>query len=363
MSSLSVGIVGLPNVGKSTLFNALTASQQAEAANYPFCTIEPNIGTVPVHDPRLEVLAKISKTQKIICPLIRFVDIAGLVKGASQGEGLGNAFLGNIRSVDAIAHVVRLHDDPNVVHVHGQVDPIADVEIINLELILSDLQMAEQALTRLERQAKSGNEEARATYAVLQRVQAHLQNNQPVRTLSLTPEESRRLHNYPFLTAKPVIYVANMGEGITTSQSLTRLQAYAAAEGSQVVPLCASLEAQIVQLPAEERREMLEALGLPESGLDSFIRAAYALLGLISFLTTGEQETRGWTITRGSTAYEAAGKIHGDIQKNFVRAQVISYDDFVHYNGRVKAREAGKERSEGKEYVMKDGDVVLFLHH
>jgi len=362
MSGLSCGIVGLPNVGKSTLFNALTASE-ALAANYPFCTIEPNVGIVPVRDPRLEVLAKISVAFYLIYPITRFVDIAGLVAGASQGEGLGNQFLGHIRSVDAIVHVVRCFDDDNVVHVAGKIDPLADVEVISIELILSDLQMVEGALQRLERQAKSGQEEARLNYALLERVRNQLQSNHWVRTLDLSKEELTRLHAYPLLTSKPVIYVANVAEGVTESPSLTRLQAFAAAEGSQVVPLCARLEAELIQLPPEEQLEMLQALGLQQSGLDRLIHAAYDLLGLISFLTTGDKETRGWTIRRGMTAYEAAGKIHGDIQKGFVRAQVISYDDFVRYGGRVKAREAGRERAEGKEYIVQDGDVILFLHH
>lgn len=361
---LSCGIVGLPNVGKSTLFNALT-SNQAPASNYPFCTIDPNIGVVEVYDPRLEVLSKMSHSNKIIYATMEFVDIAGLVAGASQGEGLGNKFLANIRETDAIVHVVRCFDSNDIVHVSGQIDPIRDIEVINLELCLADLQMIENVIPRVEKQLK-GKKEQGPTLAVLQRVREHLNASKPVRTLELTDEELEILKPYPLLTSKKVIYATNVSENdLPTMENkyVQKVREYATAEGNFVIPICARLEEEIAQLNPEERKQFLESVGLHESGLQRLIRASYEMLGLISYLTTGEIETRAWTISKGSSAAEAAGKIHTDIQKGFIRAEVVAYDDMLHYKGRVGAREAGKARSEGREYIVKDGDVILFMHN
>jgi len=361
---LSCGIVGLPNVGKSTLFNALT-SNQAPASNYPFCTIDPNVGVVEVYDPRLPILSNMSHSNKIIYATMEFVDIAGLVAGASQGEGLGNKFLANIRETDAIVHVVRCFDSTDIIHVSGQVDPIRDIEVINLELCLADLQMVENVIPRLEKQLK-GKKELVPTLAVLNRVREHLNASKPVRTLDLSPEELEILQPYPLLTMKKVIYATNVSEEDLPemeNQYVQRVRDYATAEGNFVIPICARIEEEIAQLNQEERMEFLQSLGLKESGLQRLIRASYEMLGLISYITTGEIETRAWTINKGMSASEAAGKIHSDIQKGFIRAEVVSFDDMVTYKGRVGARDAGKARSEGREYVVKDGDVILFMHN
>lgn len=363
MAGLSCGIVGLPNVGKSTLFNAVTANQ-APAANYPFCTIDPNVGVVEVIDPRLQILADISKTKKIVYATTEFVDIAGLVEGASKGEGLGNAFLSHIRATDAIVHVVRCFDSGDVIHVKGRVDPIEDIEIINLELVLADLASCENSIAKIEKQLKT-KKELVPTFEVLQKVKAHLDKSLPVRTLKLTAEEELILQAYPFLSQKKVLYAANVSENDLPhmeNEHVKRVREYAEKEGNMVIPICAKLEEEIAQLPISERKEFLESLGLQESGLQRLIRASFDMLGLITFLTTGEIETRAWTIHKGMSAVDAAGKIHTDIQKGFARAEVITYDDFVHFHGRVGAKEAGKCRAEGRDYIVKDGDIILFLH-
>lgn len=365
MSKLSCGIVGLPNVGKSTLFNALLKKMQAGASNYPFCTIEPNVGIVDVPDPRLETLSNLSKSGKIIPAAMTFVDIAGLVKGASKGEGLGNQFLANIRETDVIIHVVRCFESEEVIHVEGKVDPIRDIEVINLELILSDMQMTENSLQKLERQAK-GNKDLIPTVAALKKVLAHLNDNMPVRSLELTDDERERLAPYHFLTDKKVIYVTNVSEADLPSMEnayVQQVKELATQENSQVIPICAKLEEELATLEENEAKEYLESLGLKEPGLSRLIRVGFDTLGLITFLTTGEQETRAWTIPSGTPAQEAAGAIHTDIQKGFIRAEVVTYEDMIDCQGRVKAKELGKARSEGKDYIVKDGDVILFYHN
>lgn len=364
MSELACGIVGLPNVGKSTLFNALTKAGAA-ASNYPFCTIDPNVGVVNVHDPRLKVLAELFHSQQIIYATMQFVDIAGLVKGASQGEGLGNQFLSHIRETDAIAHVVRCFESEDIVHVGGEIDPIRDIETINLELVLSDLQTVQNSLSRLEKQIK-GKKELLPTFQALEKVKSHLNENHPVRTLKLTEEENELLRPYPFLTQKKVLYVTNVAETDLPQMEnkyVQKVRDYALAEGNAVLPICAKLESEIVELNEAEQQEFLTSLGLQETGLNRLIQTAFRMLGLITYLTAGEKEARAWTIREGMTAVEAAGKIHTDIQKGFVRAEVIAYEDIVKYNGRAGAKDAGKLRSEGRDYIVKDGDVILFLHH
>jgi len=361
---LSAGIVGLPNVGKSTLFNALT-SNQAAASNYPFCTIDPNVGIVEVYDPRLEKLSQLSHSKKIVYASMQFVDIAGLVAGASKGEGLGNQFLANIRETDAIVHVVRCFESDDIIHVSGKIDPIQDIEIINLELRLADLQMIENVVGRLEKQAK-GKKELVPVIECLKRVEAHLNENKPVRTFELTEEERSFLQPYPFLSAKKVLYVANVSENELPEMDnalVRKVRAYAAEEGNSVIPICAKLEEEIAQLPQSERKAFLEGLGLQESGLDRLIHASFKMLGLITYLTTGEIETRAWTIHAGTNAVEAAGEIHTDIQKGFIRAEIVAYDDMVLHKSRAVARENAKVRAEGRDYIVKDGDVILFMHH
>jgi len=355
------GIVGLPNVGKSTIFNALT-SAGAQAANYPFCTIDPNLGVVQVPDERLEKLAEIVHPERILPTNMEFLDIAGLVKGASQGEGLGNQFLGHIRGVDAIAHVVRCFEDPDVVHVHGVVNPKNDIEVINTELILADLDTVDKKLARLEKAAKSGNKEAQEEQGVALTVREALNSGKPARTVKVDAEKEKYFKGLQLLTAKPVLYVSNVDEaGLNEENSYVKeVREIAASEGAKVVVICGDVESEIAELPADERAEYLKGMGVKESGLDRMIKAGYELLGLSTYFTAGVKEVRAWTIPRGAKAPQAAGVIHSDFEKGFIRAEVIAYDDFIRCGGEQGAKEKGLLRVEGKEYVVKDGDVLHF---
>ncbi|MGL5416902.1 MAG: redox-regulated ATPase YchF [Clostridium sp.] len=361
---MKLGIVGLPNVGKSTLFNAITKAG-AESANYPFCTIEPNVGVVSVPDKRLDVLEKMYNTKRKVYTAIEFYDIAGLVKGASKGEGLGNKFLSHIREVASIVHVVRCFDDGNVVHVEGSVDPIRDIETISLELIFADIDVLERRMEKGAKLARSGDKNAKAEYALMEKLKAHLEDNKPARTLEVTEDEEKLVKSFMLITSKPVLYACNISEddmmsGNIENEYVKKVQEFAKTENSGTVVVSAKLEEELSGLEDDEKAEMLSEYGLDESGLDKLIQASYKLLGLISYLTAGVQEVRAWTIKEGTKAPQAASKIHSDIERGFIRAEVVAYNDLVECGSEAAAKEAGKFRLEGKEYVMKDGDVVNF---
>ncbi len=354
------GIVGLPNVGKSTLFNALTNSS-INAENYPFCTIDPNVGVVPVPDLRLQQINSIVASKQVIPTHMEFVDIAGLVEGASTGEGLGNKFLAHIRETHAIAQVVRCFDDDNVVHVAGKVDPLSDIDVINTELCLADQETLDKALQKVLKLGRSGDKEALTQQALLEKVLAHIDTGTPIRMLELEAEEKVRLRDFQLLTGKPALYIANVEEsGLINNHWLAELGARATAEGAQIIPVCASIEAEIAELDDSDKQEFLSELGLEEPGLNRIIQAGYELLGLQTFFTAGPKEIRAWTMNKGDTAPQAAGTIHTDFKHGFIRAEVISYDDFIGYGGELGAKDAGKWRLEGKDYVVCDGDVMLF---
>lgn len=355
------GIVGLPNVGKSTLFNALTKAG-IEAANFPFCTIEPNTGVVPMPDPRLDQLAEIVKPQRTLPTTMEFVDIAGLVKGASKGEGLGNQFLANIRETEAIGHVVRCFENENIVHVAGKIDPAEDIEIINTELALADLEACERAITRLQKRAKGGDKDAKYELEILEKCLPHLEQGKKLLLLNLSKEELDAIKYLSFLTLKPTMYIANVNEdGFENNPFLDKVKAIAEQEKAVVVPVCAAIEAELAELDDADRDEFMQDLGLTEPGLNRVIRAGYSLLNLQTYFTAGVKEVRAWTISVGNTAPQAAGKIHTDFEKGFIRAQTIAFEDFIKYGGEQGAKEAGKMRSEGKDYVVQDGDIMNFL--
>ena len=359
---MKIGIVGLPNVGKSTMFNAIT-NAGAECANYPFCTIEPNIGVVPVPDYRLDELAKMYNPEKVTHAIIEFVDIAGLVKGASKGEGLGNKFLSHIREVDSIIEVVRCFEDSNIVHVDGSINPVRDIETINLELVFADLETIEKRIEKAKKMLKS-DKKYQFEIDTLEKIKATLEDGKPARTMDFTDEEIEIVNSMLLLTMKPILYVANVSEeqlgNLENDKNIEQVRKYAETENAEVIPLCVKIEEELTILEGEDKKEMLHELGLEESGLDKVIKASYDLLGLMSFLTAGEPEVRAWTIKKGTKAPAAAGKIHSDIERGFIRAEIVSYNDLIREGSMQSAKEKGLVRSEGKEYIMQDGDIVLF---